>query len=517
MENNDSHTARFEPKTSSVKSLRQWLRKTFWVEKLHNPFGILLLVLAAVIIAVGISSSGLTFGILFLLIITIPVAVYSIVVFPKFGMMVLIIMAYILFVLPQLGVNGPIGVLMDALQWLLVLGMLIRIKNNPASKSVFKSPITTVVYIWLSYNLLQFGNPSAASRLAWMYTVRNIAGVTLCYFTFMYNIHSVKYIRLFFVIWLILTFIGAAYAFKQEYIGFDAFEKAYLSSPDIASLLFISGHWRKFSIFSDPVVFAYNMVMPIIYIICIVTTNIKLWKKIFLIGFAAFCFDAMLFSGTRGANVLIPAALLLFGILKFNRKILIFTLIAAGVMVALIFMPTSNPNIMRFQTAFRPNNDDSYNLRKMNQKRIQPYILSHPLGGGLGATGEWGKRFAPGSELANFPPDSGYIRIAVEEGPVGLIIFCTFMFVIIKTGINYYYKIQDPELKTYCLAATLIVFAYNIANFPQEALVQFPSNILFYFWAALINITMRLDITLREKKARSLQIENAKLLIHNGE
>jgi len=517
MENNYTHTGRFQPKTSPVKKFKLWWNRIFWVEKLHNPFGITLLVLAAVIIAAGIAYNGLTFGILFLMLFIIPSVVYSIAVFPKFGMVVLIFMAYFLFVLPQLGVGGPIGTLMDALQWLLVLNMLVRIKNNPSSKAIFKSPVTTVVYIWLSYNLLQVGNPSAASRLAWLYTVRNIAGVTLCYFVFMYNINSIKYIRLLFVVWLILTFIGAAYAFKQEYIGFNDFEKAYLSSPDIASLLFINGHWRKYSIFSDPVVFAYNMVMPIIYIICIVTSNIKLWKKIGLIGLAVFFFDAMLFSGTRGANVLIPAALLLFGILKFNRKILIFTLVAAGVMVVLIFMPTSNPNLMRFQTAFRPNHDDSYNLRKMNQKRIQPYILSHPLGGGLGATGEWGKRFAPGSELANFPPDSGYIRIAVEEGWIGLIIFCTFMFVIIKTGINYFYKIENPELKTYCLAATLIVFAYNIANFPQEALVQFPSNILFYFWAALINITMRLDIALKEKKAQTLQIENAKLLTHNGE
>lgn len=517
MENATGNSTRYEPVFSSKKGFRDTLRRIFFIEKLHNGTGMVLFALASVLIALIIAKSGIALGIVFIIAIAIFPLLYCIVMRPYFGILVLIVMAYILFILPQLGVGGPIGTLMDALQWLLALGMLIRIKNDPASKSILKSPVTTVVYIWIGYNLLQIGNPSAASRLAWLYTVRNIAGVTLCYFVFMYNIRSIKFIRVFFVVWLILTFVGAAYAFKQEYIGFNDFEKAYLSSPDIASLLFINGHWRKFSIFSDPVVFAYNMVMPIIYIICIVTTKIKLWKKIGLICLAVFCFDAMLFSGTRGANVLLPAALLLFGVMKFNRRILIFTSIAAAIMVVLIFMPTSNPNLMRFQTAFRPNHDDSYNLRKMNQKRIQPYILSHPLGGGLGATGEWGKRFAPGSELANFPPDSGYIRIAVEEGSIGLIIFCAFMFVIIKAGINNYYKIENQELKAYCLAATLIVFAYNIANFPQEALVQFPSNILFYFWAALINITLRLDIALKEKKAQSLQIENAKLLIHNGE
>ena len=83
------------------------------------------------------------------------------------------------------------------------------------------------------------------------------------------------------------------------------------------------------------------------------------------------------------------------------------------------------------------------------------------------------------------------------------------MFVILKTGINNYYLIENPELKTYCLAITLIIFAYNLANFPQEALVQYPSNILFYMWAAFINVTLRLDINLREEKNKLLALQSA--------
>jgi putative inorganic carbon (HCO3(-)) transporter len=489
------------------KGFLQTLKRLFFIEKLYNTTGIILLAIVGVIIAVGTAFYGAIFGILLLLIITVPPGIYCIVVYPKFGIIVLLIMAYMLFVLTQIGVDGPIGTLMDGLQLMLVLGVLIKIKkeNNWA---IFKSPITAVIFIWLGYNLLEVGNPIAASRLAWVYTIRSVAIVALSYFVFMYNIRSVKYIRVLFIVWFILTFIGAAYGFKQEYIGFNQHEQDYLNTPGIAGLLFIDGHWRKFSLFSDPVAFAYNMVMPSIFIICMVTMRIKLWQKIALGVLALFFLDAMLFSGTRGANVLIPGALFLFAILKYNKKILVFTGVAAVFILFLINVPTSNPNLRRFQTAFKPNNDDSYNLRKRNQKNIQPYILTHPLGGGLGATGEWGQRFSPGSYLANFPPDSGYIRVAVEDGWIGLLIFCTFMFVILKTGINNYYLIENEELKTYCLAMTLIIFAYNLANFPQEALVQFPSNILFYLEAALINITLRLDISLKEKKAEALQLQH---------
>ena len=180
--------------------------------------------------------------------------------------------------------------------------------------------------------------------------------------------------------------------------------------------------------------------------------------------------------------------------------------LAAALLAVLVYMPTSNVNLFRFQSAFKPSNDASYNVRAINQKRIQPYILSHPMGGGLGSTGVWGQRFTPGTYLASFPPDSGYVRVAVEEGWLGLLIFCIYIFVIMLVGIRNYFQIEDRELKTYCLAMTLIIFAYNLANFPQEALVQYPSNILFYLWAALINITLALDKQKKEERAKILQI-----------
>lgn len=497
----------FSPKKTS--GFFQNLKKTVLIDKLYNPAGITFLILISAIVGLGIVKFGAVFGILFLVVVVGLPAVYAIVAYPNFGIIVVLIMAYLLFLLMRVGVSGPIGVIMDAMQALLMLGVLITQKKEH-NWELLKGPISTIILIWIGYNVLQVANPSAESRMAWVYTIRSVAIVMLSYFVFLYNIRSVKFIRLIFKIWLAMSLFAALYAAKQEYIGFSNAEEAYLhSDPAIASLLFIGGHWRKFSIFSDPVSFAYNMSMSAIFCICLIAGNIQLWKKIIL-GFLTMTFlVSMLYSGTRGANVLVPAALVMFAILNYNKRVLIFTGIAAVFLVILINVPTGDPNLMRFQTAFRPNNDDSYNLRKANQKRIQPYILSHPVGGGLGATGSWGQRFAPNSYLANFPPDSGYIRVAVELGWVGLIIFCVMMFTILKTGINNYYQIKDPELKTYCLAMTLIVFAYNIANFPQEALVQYPSNVFFSLEAALITVTFRLD---RQKQKEAAGATEAKSL-----
>ena len=485
-----------KPRLSFSKKLR-W---AFFIEKLYNPIGIGFFILFAAIIALGTFKLGVLFGALLLgLLIGLP-SLYAIVAYPKFGILVLLILAYLLFYMGRLGVPGPLGTVIDLIQLLLIIGTLISLRRNN-DWEVLKGPISTMILIWIAYNLIQIGNPSAVSRLAWVFTVRSVAIVMLSYFVFVYNIRSIKFVKIIFKVWLVLSIYAALYAAKQEYIGFSAGEEEYLhSDPEIAGLLFIAGHWRKFSIFSDPVSFAYNITMAAIFCIALIAGKQSLFRKLILVGLTMLFFISSLYSGTRGANVLIPVALILFAILNYNKKVLIFSCIAAAFMFVLINIPTGDPNLLRFQTAFAPNDDPSYKLRKFNQKRIQPYILSHPIGFGLGATGGWGKRFGDGSVVSSFQPDSGYIRVAVELGPVGLIIFCTLMFTIMRMGINNFYQIKDPELKNYSLAIVMIIFAYNIANFPQEALVQFPSNVYFSLDIALLTVLRRLD----EEKQKNL-------------
>jgi len=469
------------------------LRKWFLEEKLQNPFGFILLSLSGFVVAMAIAKMGIAGGALIIVGAVIIPLLYAIVAYPKIGIWILLVTAYTLFLIMSLGINFPFGTMMDGLQVLLFIGFFIKQRSKPNWKDL-KGPVSVTILIWITFNILEIANPAAESRLAWVYTIRSVALVMLTYFVFLYNIRTVEFIRLIFKTWICLAVFAALWGLKQEYIGFSANEEAYLhSDPNIAGLLFIDGHWRKFSFLSDPVAFSYNMVVASILCMVLMTGPIKKWKKIILAFVVFILLWAMLTSGTRGAYVLVPVTLILFAILKFNRRILQISVAGGMVILGLIFMPTSNPTLYRFQSAFKPSDDASFNVRKANQKRIQPYILSHPMGGGLGATGAWGQRFAPNSYLANFPPDSGYVRVAVELGWIGLLIFCTLMFVILRTGINHYYLIRDPELKTYCLAMTLIIFAFNIGNYPQEAVVQFPSNVYFYLVAALITITYQLD------------------------
>lgn len=490
-----------EPLQISTKSVK---RKRSFLESLHSFFilnkmggwlGLLIFLVAGVFFATVVSKMGLVIGALLLVMLIGLPLIFGVVFYPQFGVLTLIIAAYLIMWIDRMKITGefPLGTLMDGLELLLIIGVLIQQKQKP-QWNLFKGPISLMIFIWILYNVIEVFNPTAESRLAWVYTIRSVAIIMLTFFVFLYNIQTLSFIKLIIKVWLSLTAFAALYAYKQQLVGFTAFEEVYLySNPRVAELLYIGGQWRKFSIFTDPVAFSYNMVVSGLVCIGLLTGPFSIKKKIILVLLTFLFFSSMLFSGTRGAYVLPPAAMILFAILKFNKKVLIGSVILGVLFVLAIFTPTSSPTLYRFQTAFRPSEDASFNVRKINQKRIQPFIQSHPFGGGLGATGTWGQRFSPHSFLANFPPDSGYVRVAVENGWIGLFILCTLIFVILREGINNYYNIKDPTLKSVCLSMILVIFAYHIGNYPQEAIVQFPSNTLFYLVAALIVITKRLD------------------------
>ena len=475
-------------------------KKSIWeniiIHKFSKPLVLLFLLFASLLISFLIARQGMAIGILILVMLIALPTLYAVVAYPKFGIIIFIIASFFInyqLFLSQFPPDTPVGLIMDILTYLLILGFFVKQKGEKDWK-YFKDPISYFILAWLGYNLLEVINPAASSVLAWVYTVRTVAVLMLLYFVFVFQIRSKNYIKLLFKVLLALEFLTGVSAFIQEKVGFFAFETKWLNAEPLRlNLLFIYGHMRKFGIFSDPVVFAYNMVAASLLCLALLFADIKPRSRIILVFLICFYLTVMLYSGTRAAYVLIPAAIGLMAILKFNKNILIFVMATGFILAFLIKVPTSNPSLVRFQTAFNPSKDASFNVRAENQHRIKPYILSHPIGGGLGSVGVWGQRFAPNSYLAKFPPDSGYVRVAVEMGWIGLLLFCIFNFIILQRGIYYYYIIKDPELKTYCMAMVLIIFALDIGNYPQQAFVQYPTNILFYLAMAIINVTYRLD------------------------
>lgn len=404
----------------------------------------------------------------------------------KFGIILTVTLSFFILGIKRIIGDVPLGLAMDGLILLLSVSMLFGLIKSGKWR-IFNNPIAFSILAWMVYNLLEAFNPWAASVEAWAYTVRAMAGQMVMFFIVLYAIDSLKFIKLMLSIWIILASLAALWGLHQEYFGFVAFEERWVMEDfERFALLFQMGRFRKFSFMPDAMTFGF--VMSYSSILCFVlaigprTTKMRL----FLI-FSGICMVlSMVYSGTRAAYVLLPVAALFYALLNMNFKVMGYGIIILLMAVIFINTPINNINVIRIQSAFKPGEDASYNTRKRNQKMIQPYLWTHPMGGGLGSTGDWGERFSPGSFLSTFPPDSGYMRIVVEAGPIGLGIYLFLLYTVLAEGIKNYFLVKNPKIKSYLLAMLCVTFSLVIANFPQEATGQIPTSLFLYMLFAMI-------------------------------
>jgi hypothetical protein len=174
-----------------------------------------------------------------------------------------------------------------------------------------------------------------------------------------------------------------------------------------------------------------------------------------------------------------------------NRNTLLASVIIGTGMLFIIFGPIEgNPTIDRIRTTFEFSDDASLNVRDENRAMIQPYIYEHPIGGGVMTSGSMGDKYNPNHELAGFPPDSAYLRMAIESGVVGLIFICLFYFTILRVAIVRFYRATDVRVKYYYLGFAALFYGIIIAEYAQEVAGQMPCSLLFY---ALLGIMVKLD------------------------
>jgi cell division protein FtsW (lipid II flippase) len=200
------------------------------------------------------------------------------------------------------------------------------------------------------------------------------------------------------------------------------------------------------------------------------------------------------FSGTRTAFVLIPVGGIFYAGITFNRRVLIVTALLTLLGAAFVLKSTSSGVIYRIQSAFKPKEDDSMNLRLANQKKIQPYIQSHPIGGGLGSCGVWVERFNPDSELSKFPHDSSFVRMGVELGWIGLILYTLLHYAVLRTGLYHFIRCRDPLIKAIYAGITTWCFMLAVACYAQEAILQLPMNVIYNIFLAMLVSLSRLSV-----------------------
>ena len=247
----------------------------------------------------------------------------------------------------------PLGLFLDALLFLLFFGLFIKQLRRP-DWSFANNVVGLCIVGWLIFNLLEFFNPVAASRLAWFYTVRGMAAWLLLYFIAMYAFNSLSYITLVMKTMIGLSLLAALYGLKQEFFGFNQGELNWLNAdPERFELIYQWGRYRIFSFISDPT--AYGILMGYMGLFCGVLAlgPYKRWQKVVLAVCTMLLWWPVAYAGTRTAYILIPAGCIFYVMLNPTRRVLLVTAAMVVVGAAAMTKLTSNVIIYRIQSTFR--------------------------------------------------------------------------------------------------------------------------------------------------------------------
>lgn len=452
--------------------------------RVHPALRTTLLLVALLSASVGIAllivTKGITIGLVLLgIIIGLPL-IWTAFKQPMYALFYCIIFSYFNFLIRRVTGNYdlPVGSVGDGMLVIGALGILFR--KSTAIQPIWNI-ITITFAITLGYIVLQGLNPNLYNLSTWVNLGLRSTVLNICIFALaVHAFNSKEDVKKFTVFVLAMALIAALYGIYQELAGLPGYDMAWvMGSESRYKLIYINGAFRKWSILgavsSFGVIMAYSAITAIIFAV----GPFKIHYRILLLV-AAFCMMAgMLFSGTRTAYVMLPIGIFFFILLTIReRRTIIFAVIAFVVGAGLFFGPFYGGSLSRMRTAFEPDKDPSMQVREQNRDRIQPYMWSHPIGGGIGTTSESGTANHPGHPLAGFPPDSGYMQTVLETGYIGLLINLTLYFVILLVGVKNYFKTRDPAIKYYYAAYMAAFFALTIGNLAQNAVGYPPADVI---------------------------------------
>lgn len=479
---------------------------------LKKPIPVLILISIAVCFALLTAAKGLIIGISFILLPIILVYLTAIMLNPRVGIITILIFSFFVIGLSRY-LAATWGLVIDGLLFLMYISLYFTSFKRKIHWSNAKSQLTLLATIWMAYAFLEVANPEAVSRAAWFYAMRGIALYQWLLIPLIFILFDKpKDLKVFLMIWGILSLLGTLKGMQQLFLGVDPFEQRWLDNGgSLTHILF--GKLRIFSFYSDAGQFGASQGhAAVVFGTLALYMKNDLRLKIFFLIVAMAGLYGMLISGTRGAIAVPAMGGIMYLILRKNIPVLIAgAIMGVGIYVFFAYTTILNNNaqIRRMRTAFDPN-DASLQVRLANQQKLSGYLASRPFGGGIGATGNWGQRFTPNTFLANTATDSWYVAIWADMGIVGLYLHLFILFFVLITGAyNVMFRIKDEWLKGQIAALTCGMAGIMAASYGNGVFGQFPTGILMYVGMVFIFLAPKWDKKMQEEK------ETALVTIHN--
>lgn len=421
--------------------------------------------------------------------------------YPEFGFYTAIIFSFFLFDIQRfLRSDLPLGTFVDVLIYLVFIGIIIRktLDKEPFWKNCYH-PIVFVYIIVVIFSVIQIFNPLGAPFGVTFLIYRRFLSLMIFLYCAIQLFKDEEAIYRFLKIYLVFAIIAALYGCYQQWFGYPAYELSFIqSNPRGEQLLSMgNGTYRKFSFLASPADYGLLMAAVALVFLALLLNMKGKWKQrlIFATGLILSLL-AMSYSGTRTATMMFVLGVILYIMMTLNNiRTMVFTALFGLGFIFLLYGPIyGNGTVNRLRSTFDLSEDESYKVRDDNRNSIQPFIYSHPLGGGLGTSGVGSSAVVPGHPLADFPSDSGLLRNAVEYGWLGLVVLYITYIVGLYQGIRAYYRSRNPRNKILFLGAVVAIFGYIVAQYAQVAIGMIPGAFFFYGLMAIIVRLRQIDV-----------------------
>ncbi|RYF84970.1 MAG: O-antigen ligase domain-containing protein, partial [Chitinophagaceae bacterium] len=408
-----------------------WVKKELIQKKFVSPAGLWILILVAIISGflgandmfyVPIALGGLLAGL---------VVIYFCLFKPLIGFYIMCFGSFFVFYPNHLIGRDvlPLSTALEIVILFLFIGTYISKKSGELQQAGLLKTFTAITLLILTtYIGVQAFNPNVIGYGSWFMAFKRALVLALVFVVGYRIIDTLEKFRYYLKLWVVLSFVTAVYGCYQQWFGLLPMEMNYImSTPGSQELLFQGGQIRKFSFLSDVVSFGVLSGAFAVMALVLAINEKNKRRRYILFFFGVVMALGMSYSGTRTATIIIPAGFILYGLVTIQKKTTIIALFCAVlVAIAVLFAPIySNATLNRIRSTF-DSKDESLNVRDRNRKFIQPYLHSHPIGGGIGTTNFAGFYDHPYHFLAGFATDSGFLKIGLEYGWIGLIFMMLF-------------------------------------------------------------------------------------------
>jgi putative inorganic carbon (HCO3(-)) transporter len=322
--------------------------------------------------------------------------------------------------------------------FIIFFGSVLILDNWQSFLKIFKKNIFAILFaIFIFFAALSFSYSMDKQK-----TGEEFIRIFSIFILFLYSFITIKNRKNFYglIAAIILgSLIPSAYGLYQFFTGTGWYDKTIFA-------------FRINGTFLHPATFAFYLlfILPIIY--AVIKTTANKTKKVIMAWLVAFFAFLIIATLTRGAWIGLLVMVLTYGALK-SRKFL------AGVFIVIIISYLFVPAIKsRVNDIFQPKYNSSFTTRLEIIKTTFPAFLNHPLlGNGFGSFEDIHLQY--NKEAVKYESQQAhndYLRILIELGFFGLIIYLLIFTSLFWRIVSLYFKSDNIFIKNNLLALIII-------------------------------------------------------------